>query len=96
MAFPTSINDQITDSVTQANTQVLGVAPAVAGSNLIVSTSQALSNSAHDATNAQQQSYVTAQASTTMAVSTLLSTGTATAGVAASDIGASGQAAGLT
>ncbi|WP_295367175.1 RebB family R body protein, partial [uncultured Stenotrophomonas sp.] len=30
MAFPTAVNDQITDSVTQANTRVLGDAPAVA------------------------------------------------------------------
>ena len=28
MAFPTHVNSQITDSITQANTQVLGDAPA--------------------------------------------------------------------
>ena len=27
MAFPTAVNDQITDSVTQANVKVLGDAP---------------------------------------------------------------------
>ena len=34
MAFPTSVNDQITDSITQANTKVLGDAPAIAMGNL--------------------------------------------------------------
>ena len=29
MAFPTSVNSQITDSVTQVNTKVLGDAPAI-------------------------------------------------------------------
>lgn len=87
MAQPTAINDQITDSITQVNTEVLGDGPAVAGSNFIVATSQALSNAAHSASAAQQQSYVTSQASTTQAVSTLLSVGTASAGVANSIIG---------
>lgn len=86
MAFPTAINSQITDSITQANTKVLGDAPAVAMGNLMVVTSQALSNAAHNATNNQQQSYVTMQASTSQGVSTLLSVDTASAGIATSDI----------
>ncbi|MBB4840442.1 MULTISPECIES: RebB family R body protein [Sphingomonas] len=77
MAFPTAINSQITDSVTQANTKVLGDAPAIAMGNLFVATSQALSNAAHNATTAQQQSWVTAQAATTMSVTTLYSLDTA-------------------
>ena len=71
MAFTTAVNSQITDSVTQANTKVLGDAPAVSLGNLFIATSQALSNAAHNATNNQQQSYVTMQASTTQGVSTL-------------------------
>ncbi|GFZ88662.1 RebB family R body protein [Elstera cyanobacteriorum] len=86
MAFPTSINSQITDSITQVNTKVLGDAPAVAMGNLFVATSQALSNAAHNATNNAQQSYVTMQASTTQAVSTLLVLDTATTGVATSEV----------
>jgi hypothetical protein len=86
MAFPTSINSQITDSITQVNTKVLGDAPAVAVGNLMVATSQALSNAAHNATNNAQQSYVTMQASTTQAVSTLLVLDTATTGVATTEI----------
>ncbi len=86
MAFPTSLNSQITDSVTQANTKVLGDAPAIAMGNMFIATSQALSNAAHNATNNQQQSYVTMQASTTQAVATLLSVDTASTGVATARI----------
>jgi len=86
MAFPTAVNSQITDSVTQANTKVLGDAPAIAMGNLYQATAQALANAAHNATNAQQQSYVTAQASTTMGVSTLYAIDTATTGVATTQI----------
>jgi hypothetical protein len=86
MAFPTSVNDQITDSVTQANTKVLGDAPAIAMGNLYQATAQALSLAALNATNAQQQSNMTAQASTTMGVTTLYSIDTATDAVGTSKI----------
>lgn len=86
MAFPTSVNDQITDSVTQVNTKVLGDAPAIATGNFMVATSQALSNAAHNATNANQQSSVTAQAATTQAVATLYAVDTAANGRATSMI----------
>jgi len=86
MAFPTSVNSQITDSISQTNTKVLGDSPSVAMGNLFVATSQALSNAAHNATNNQQQSYVTMQASTTQGVSTLLDLETASAGVATKEV----------
>jgi hypothetical protein len=86
MAFPTALNSQITDAVTQANVKVLGDAPAIAMGNLFISTSQALSNAAHNATNNQQQSYVTMQTSTTQGVATLLSVDTASDGIATRDI----------
>ena len=77
MAFPTAVNSQITDSVTQANVQVLGTSPALAMGNLYQATAQALANAAHNATLAQQQMYVTAQAATTMGVTLLYSLDTA-------------------
>ncbi|MBJ7332429.1 MAG: RebB family R body protein [Solirubrobacteraceae bacterium] len=80
-AYPTAVNGQITDAVTQTNVKVLGEAPAQAMGNLFVATSQALSNAAHNATNNQQQSYVTMQASTTQAVATLYAVDTASTGV---------------
>ncbi|MBI9076652.1 MAG: RebB family R body protein [Desulfatibacillum sp.] len=86
MAFPTSVNNQITDSVTQANVKVLGDAPAIAMGNLYQATAQALSNAAHNATTSQQQTNVTAQAATTMGVATLYSLDTAAAGVATTKV----------
>ncbi|KAF7781798.1 hypothetical protein PRUB_b1130 [Pseudoalteromonas rubra] len=86
MAFPTAVNSQITDSVTQANVQVLGDAPSIAMGNLFQATSQALANAAHNATAAQQQANITAQAVTTMGVNILYSIDTATTGVATSKI----------
>lgn len=73
MAFPTAVNSQITDSVSEVNTKVLGDSPAMAMGNLFIATSQALANAAHNATNNQQQSNVTTQAATTSGVSTLYS-----------------------
>jgi hypothetical protein len=86
MAFPTAVNSQITDSVTQANTQVLGTAPAIAMGNLFQATAQALSNAAHNATTNQQQSNVTAQAATTMGVTMMYSIDTASDAVGTSKI----------
>jgi hypothetical protein len=65
MAFPTAVNSQITDSVTQANTKTIGESPAIAMGNLFQSASNALANAAFNATNAQQQFTITAQAATT-------------------------------
>jgi len=82
MAFPTAVNNQITDSVTQANVKVLGDAPAMAMGNLFQASAQAISNAAHNTTVAQQQTGVTAQAATTMGVATLYSLDTASTGMA--------------
>lgn len=82
----TALNSQITDSITQVNTKVLGDAPATAMGNLFQSTSQALSLAALNATNAQQQSNMSAQATTTMGVTTLYSIQTATDAVSTTDI----------
>lgn len=86
MAFPTAVNNQITDSVTQANLEVLGVAPAMALANLYQATAQALSNAAHNATTSQQQNGITAQAATVMGVTTLYSIDTASTGEATAAI----------
>lgn len=91
MAFPTFVNDMITDSITQVNTEVLGDAPAVAMGNLFQATAQALANAAHNATSSQQQTNVTAQAATTMGVTTLYSIDTASDAVGTSAILNSGS-----
>ena len=77
-----TVNSQITDNITQTNVKVLGESPAVALGNLYQATAHALANAAYNATYAQQQATVTAQATTTMGVSTLLSIDTATTGKA--------------
>ena len=61
--------------MTQANVANLGASPALAMGNLYQATSQALANAAHNATFAQQQMYVTAQAVTTAGVALLYSLG---------------------
>jgi hypothetical protein len=76
----------ITDSVTQSNVKVLGDAPAVAMGNLYQATAQALSNAAHNATTAQQQTNVMAQAATTQGVALLYSLDTASTGMATKKI----------
>lgn len=86
MSFPTAVNSQITDSVTQVNTEVLGGAPATAVGNFMIATSQALSNAAHNATSSQLQASVTMQAATTQGVATLYSIDTASTGKATSQI----------
>jgi hypothetical protein len=95
MADNTAVNSQITDSVTQVNTKVLGDAPAVAMGNLFVATSQALGLAAHNATQSQQQAGITLQASTTQGVATLYAVDTASTGLATSrilDLGAAAPA----
>ncbi|MFM2142863.1 MAG: hypothetical protein RLZZ476_1407, partial [Verrucomicrobiota bacterium] len=73
MAFPTSVNSQITDAVTQANTQVLGDAPAIA----MAAMTETLASAAHNVKLAQQQASIAAQAATTMGVTNLYSMDTA-------------------
>lgn len=77
MAFPTAVNSQITDAVTQSNVKVVADAPAVAMGNLYQATAQALANAAHNATVAQQNSNTVYQAVTTMGVTTLYGIDTA-------------------
>jgi Killing trait len=64
----TMLNGQITDAVTQVGVNVLGQASAIAMGSLYQSTAQALANAAHNATMAQQQMNIIAQAATTQGV----------------------------
>ncbi len=77
MAYPTAVNDQITDAITQANVKVLGDAPAMAMAGLYQAVAQALSLAAQNATNAQQQNNILAEAVTARCAQIL----TGTAGV---------------
>lgn len=72
MAQNTTVNDQITDSVTQANVKVLGEAPAMAMGNLYQIHSQSMGLSMENAVSHQQSSNAMAQVITTQCVSKLL------------------------
>ncbi len=68
MAFPTAVNDQITDAITQSNVSVLGKSPAVALGSLYQSMAHATGLMFHNAVAAQQQQNIAAQAATTQGV----------------------------
>ncbi|SFD51759.1 RebB family R body protein [Pseudoalteromonas denitrificans] len=80
------VNEQITDSVTQVNTKVVGETPAMAMGNLLMSTSQALGTAAHNATAAQQQAQITMQAATVQGVNSLMAIGSSVIGRSAEGI----------
>ena len=82
----TTVNPQITDSVTQVNTKVVGETPAMAMGNLLVSTSHALSTGAHNATSAQQQGQITMHAATVQGVNSLMSVGSAVIGRSSEEV----------
>ncbi len=71
MAFPTAVNDQITDSVTQANVKVLGDAPAMAMGAVYQALAHSIGIMFENAVSAQQQSNQLAQAVTTKCVQAL-------------------------
>ena len=86
MADAITVNPQVTDSVTKVNTKVVGETPAMAMGNLLMSTSQALGNAAHNATAAQQQAAITMQAATVQGVNSLMSIGSSVIGRSAESI----------
>jgi hypothetical protein len=55
MAFPTAVNDQITDAVTQSNVKVLGEAPAFALGSMYQSLAHSTGILFENAISAQQQ-----------------------------------------
>jgi len=80
MAYPTAVIDQITDSITQVNTEVLAESPAMSTGELMIATSQALANAAHNATSNQQNMVITSQAANVTGVANLYSLDTASEG----------------
>jgi hypothetical protein len=74
MAFPTAVNSQITDAVTQANVHVVGEAPAQALGALYQAIAHAAGLAAQNAVAQQQNANQVAIAVTTKCVNALLST----------------------
>lgn len=73
MASPTAINDQITDSVTQSNVQVLSEAPAMAMGTLYQTNSSTLSIAVQNAVSNQQQNSTVADTATAVCIEKILS-----------------------
>ena len=72
MAFPTSVNSQITDAVTQTNVKVLGEAPAMALGMLYQTLSSSIGIAAQNAVSAQQNLHSISAATTTACVAAIL------------------------
>lgn len=72
MAFPTAVNDQVTDAVTQANVKVLGDAPATAMGMLYQTIAQASGMAAGNAVAHQQNAHSVALAVATRCVNALV------------------------
>lgn len=68
MAFPTSVNDQVTDAITQSNVKVLGESPAVAMSNLYQTMVHSTGLAFENAVSSQNQQAVLAQSATVQGV----------------------------
>lgn len=71
MAFPAAVNSQITDAVTQSNVKVVAEAPAMAMSIVYQAAAHSAAILFENATNAQAQSAILAQAATTAGVDLL-------------------------
>ncbi len=86
MAYPTPVNDQITDAVTQTNVKVLGDAPARAMGAMYQSLAHSTGILYENAIGSQQQLAIAAQASTNQGVIQIYSVDTMAGAVATSKI----------
>jgi hypothetical protein len=82
------VNDQITDSVTQVNTKVLGEAPAQAMGTLYQTASAAAGIALQNAVHAQNNQYALNNAATTEGVNLLYTSPTAASAAASTKIDA--------
>ncbi|MBP7705176.1 MAG: RebB family R body protein [Caulobacter sp.] len=75
MAFPTAVNDQITDAVTQSNVKVVGEAPAMALGSVYQTAAHSLGLLFENAVAAQQQQNTIAQAAVAQGVAQIYAAG---------------------
>lgn len=92
MAFPTAVNDQITDAVTQSNVKVVAESPAMAISSLYQSLAHSTGILFENAVAAQQQMNTLAQAATNQGVMQIYSVDTAAAAGATEKVAQTGVA----
>ena len=96
MAFPTAVNSQITDAVTQSNVKVIGEAPALAMGSIYQSLAHSTGILYANAVAAQQQMNTLAQAATNQGVIQIYSIDTTTTGGATDKVAQTGVSDNLT
>ncbi|AJC44495.1 RebB family R body protein [Xanthomonas sacchari] len=96
MAYPTAVNNQITDAVTQSNVKVIGEAPAFAMGSIYQSLAHSSGILYENAVAAQQQQNTLAQAANNMGVMQVYSVDTTAAAGASEKIAQTGVADNLT
>lgn len=96
MAYPTSVNNQITDAVTQSNVKVIGEAPAMAMGSIYQTMAHSTGILFENAVSAQQQQNTLAQAAANQGVMQIYSLDTTAAAGATEKIAQTGVADNLT
>lgn len=83
MAYPTAVNSQITDAVTQQGVSVLAQAPAIAMGTIYQSAAHSIGILFQNSTMAQHHASIAAQAATNQGVIQIYSGGTMASAIAA-------------
>lgn len=96
MAFPTSVSDQITDSISQTNVKVIGEAPAMAMGSIYQSMAHSTGILFENAVSAQQQQNSLSQAAANQGVMQIYSLDTTAAAGATESLAQSGVVDNLT
>ncbi|MET0583085.1 MAG: RebB family R body protein [Pseudoxanthomonas sp.] len=96
MAYPTAVNNQITDAVTQSNVKVIGEAPAFAMGSIYQSLAHSSGILYENSVAAQQQQNTLAQAANNMGVMQVYSLDTTAAAGASEKVAQTGVADNLT
>ncbi|WP_369980047.1 RebB family R body protein [Xanthomonas bundabergensis] len=96
MAYPTAVNNQITDAVTQSNVKVIGEAPAFAMGSIYQSLAHSSGILYENAVASQQQQNTLAQAANNQGVMQIYSLDTTAAAGASEKIAQTGVSDNLT
>jgi hypothetical protein len=92
MTFPTELNNQITDAVTQVNVKVLGESPAMAMGSLYQTFAHSTGVLFQNAVSAQQQQNTLTQAASNMGVMQIYSVDTMAGAAGTEKVSQSGVA----
>ncbi|MBE1160749.1 RebB family R body protein [Dyella acidiphila] len=96
MTFPTSVNNQITDAVTQSNVKVIGEAPAMAMGSIYQTMAHSTGILFENAVSAQQQQNTLSQAAANQGVMQIYTLDTTAAAGATEKVAQTGVADNLT